>query len=121
MHPAALRRRRTPVPGLHRPWFQANGFTRTRPDRFWRKVKRLADPALGRHADNMHDMALAGRARHHVLTTDQVRELLALHASGTPVRQLKARYGITQKAVNYITRRRSYAHLPPATLTGGNA
>lgn len=42
---ARLRRRLTPLPGIHTPWFQASGFTRQRgTDRFWRKVAKPAPP-----------------------------------------------------------------------------
>ncbi len=67
--------------------------------------------AIGTHADNMADMVAHGRGRRHVLSADQVRELRRLHAAGTPCRELKARYGISQKAVHFIIRRQVYAHL----------
>lgn len=72
---------------------------------------------LGTPAENTADavskkrMAWGERAGAAKLTAGAVREIRALHAEGARPTQLAARYGVTHSAINFIIRRRTWAHL----------
>ena len=74
---------------------------------------------LGTHAENMKDMAQKDRSGvrelanpHGRLTDQQVRELRNKHARGFPVSWLAAEYGLTNRYVRDIVRRRQKGNYP---------
>lgn len=83
--------------------------------------KRCVNPGhlfLGTPADNMADMAAKGRSckgeanRGAKLTSDQVVEILALHATGLHTQSTLAdRFGIASSQINNIVRRKQWRHV----------
>lgn len=80
---------------------------------------------LGTTADNNADRAMKGRtyrgprpnaargerAPTAKLTADQVREIRALHATGTTQKELQRRYGVKAPAINRIVHRTGWRHV----------
>ncbi len=64
---------------------------------------------LGRHADNMHDMAQRGRARPHKLSAPVAAAIRTRAAAGESTTQLAAAYRVSVTSILQILRGRAYA------------